>query len=216
MPCAMRPLDTLDTRLKFARTARGLSQDDLALLADMKQPDISKIERGKILQTTGISRLAAALAVPALWLERGLGAEPDWSAPVQTNTPGVAGSLIPLSQDLRHQLTTVEAPLIDLGSIMAGNVPTPFFRTRLEDDSAAPDYPRGHEVLWEPLRAPRPGRLVLVKDKHGQLHVRQYRQGREPGRWTAAAINPAYASLDSADDGLAIIAVLKGLLEPDD
>lgn len=73
-----RKTETLGGRLKLARAKRGLSQDDLAALAGLKQPDISKLERGDMQKTTGIARLAKALRVPAAWLELGEGDEPQW------------------------------------------------------------------------------------------------------------------------------------------
>lgn len=76
-----RPVvDSFASRLATARKARGLTQSELAEKAGMKQPDVSKMERGLILQTTGMARLAAAARVPAPWLELGEGSEPDWGA----------------------------------------------------------------------------------------------------------------------------------------
>lgn len=81
-----RPLETLAQRLVHARKKRNLSQERLAELSGLKQPDISKLEKGKMLKTTGMARLAHALALPALWLELGEGDEPNWDAP-GTQTP---------------------------------------------------------------------------------------------------------------------------------
>lgn len=72
--------DDLARRLRLARTKRRLTQTALAELAEMNQSDISKIERREAHSTTGIARLASALRVPARWLERGEGPEPDWDA----------------------------------------------------------------------------------------------------------------------------------------
>lgn len=73
-----RPLETLAQRLVYARKKRHFSQEKLAELSGLKQPDISKLEKGKMLKTTGMARLAHALNVPARWLELGEGDEPDW------------------------------------------------------------------------------------------------------------------------------------------
>lgn len=54
-------MDTFATRAKARRLELGLSQDQAAALSGLKQPDISKIERGKIQQTTEILGLARAL-----------------------------------------------------------------------------------------------------------------------------------------------------------
>lgn len=71
-----RNVETLAKRVKLMRTRRGLSQAALAQATGLKQPDISKIELGLIEKTTGIARLAEALAVSAKWLEFGVG-EPE-------------------------------------------------------------------------------------------------------------------------------------------
>ena len=110
----------------------------------------------------------------------------------------------------------LDAPLLTLDALMTSPPPSTFFRTTLVDDAMAPEYARGIEVLWSTTRTPKIGRLVLVRDQHGRLHVRQYREGREPGTWLAAALHLAYLTLHSRDDGLTVLAVLKGVLEPDD
>ncbi len=77
----------------------------------------------------------------------------------------------------------------------------------MPDDAAAPDFPKSMEVVWSTSKAPQFGSLVMVRDKHGQLHAREYRQGKHPGHWLAASLNRAYASFDSDEDGLQIVAV---------
>lgn len=98
---------------------------------------------------------------------------------------------------------------------MTNNVPDVFVAV-LIDDAMAPDYPRGSEIVWTTRRRLAPGRMVLVRDRHGQTHARQCHQGRVPGQWLAAAVNPAYVSFDSVQDQLQLVAVYKGRLEPDD
>jgi hypothetical protein len=74
----------------------------------MQQPDISKIERGAIQQTTGIARLAAALHVPAGWLERGDGAEPNWDGVAEEASPYLSRGRVPLDQAVN--LTPLKLP----------------------------------------------------------------------------------------------------------
>lgn len=65
-----------------------MTQGQLAAAAGLKQPDVSKLERGLIKQTTGIARLADALRVPFRWLEFGEGDTPDWDGePVTPSWP---------------------------------------------------------------------------------------------------------------------------------
>lgn len=82
------------------------------------------------------------------------------------------------------------------------------FRMQIPDDALSPAYPRGLEIVWSTDKAPSIGSLVLVRDKHGQTHVRQYAQGSMPGRWVAAAGAPFY-SFESEKDGLKVLAVAK-------
>lgn len=64
---------TLARRLKEARTKRGMRQEDLAKASGLKQSDISKIENGLILKTTGVVALARALRCDPEWLATGEG-----------------------------------------------------------------------------------------------------------------------------------------------
>ena len=82
------------------------------------------------------------------------------------------------------------------------------FKMRIPDDALAPDFPRGLEIVWAVRKRPAIGSLVVVRDKHGQQHIRQYAQGSAPGHWIAAAVKPFY-SFDSITDGLTVVAVAK-------
>ena len=66
-------MDTLAKRVKYARELQRMNQETLAKLSGLKQPDVSKIERGKILRTTGLIGLATALKVRPEWLDTGDG-----------------------------------------------------------------------------------------------------------------------------------------------
>jgi hypothetical protein len=95
-------------------------------------------------------------------------------------------------------------------------IPDSLFVLALRDEALAPQYPRGTSVVWSAKRKPAPGRLVLVRDKHGRDHARVLFAGTEPGQWRAAALNPAFPSFDPIVDGLTVLAVHRGTLEPDD
>lgn len=80
----------------------------------------------------------------------------------------------------------------------------------LPDDSMAPKAHKGDHVLLSSTETPRPGDGVLVRDKHGQLYFRRYRE-RRPGVWTAHPENDSYHALESDVDGLVIVAVSVGV-----
>ncbi|MCY1166576.1 HTH-type transcriptional regulator PrtR [compost metagenome] len=88
-------LETLAQRLRFARKKRGISQDALAEISGVKQPDISKIERGSVLKPTSLLQLARALKINAYWLDVGDGEWESQTAPAHVakamqETPGDA------------------------------------------------------------------------------------------------------------------------------
>lgn len=208
------PIETLGQRVHLARTRRGLTQTALAKAADMKQPDISKIELGLIQQTLGIARLAAALLVPVGWLEKGQGKEPDWddlggTQTTQSPAPtGVAHSLI-----LKNAETVPSIPWeqLEMSEDQNGALP-PTFIVVAQDDAMAPRARAGHEFLFRRGIKARPGAGVLVKDLATEMvHFREYRE-RPDGSWEAKASNDSYWSFNSVDHRLEILAVLRGTL----
>lgn len=199
---APRPLDTLGARLKHARLQRNLKQIPLAKAARVGQSDVSKIERGEIQQTTAIARLAATLNVDPLWLETGEGKEPDWTA-VQHQHRGLA-------QDLSQSRPTVSLPKVAWEDLNMGLRPDQPFELEVIDGAFGSDIPPGCVMRMDPNRAPRAGWPVLVKDQQGRHYLRDYQQA-SGDRWQAVARARGFAAMDSVDDGLEVIAVMKGV-----
>lgn len=70
--------DGLGRRLRQARTARGLTMDQLAQKANVSQAAISTLERDQNYPATNtVERLATALGVDPCWLAYGTGTKPD-------------------------------------------------------------------------------------------------------------------------------------------
>lgn len=147
-------------------------------------------------------------------IEKALDLAPGWMdhQHVSAEEPGARYSVDRLS---RQPTLSNDLPLLPWEDLVHRTVPD-IFRTILADDALAPDHPAGTEIVWTTRRRPAPGRLVLVKDRHGQVHARQCHQGRAPGQWIAAPISPAYVAFDSLEEGIELLAVYKGRLEPDD
>jgi transcriptional regulator with XRE-family HTH domain len=71
-------VESLSSRLKWARRRARLTQEQIARASGMTQPAYSELESGKSKSTAMIASLASALAVSPLWLERGTGTpEPE-------------------------------------------------------------------------------------------------------------------------------------------
>lgn len=206
-PVMARSIEFLSQRLVKARKARGLTQGDLARRSGMKQPDISKIERGLIQQTTGIARLAQTLKVPVAWLELGEG--PDPFDP--TSGFSRSGSPTPSDPVLAHpmSLESMETvPLISWEELMSEDPKGAFeFRAVMPDESMSPRVRAGAMLYFRSGEPPRPGDGVLVRDSTRTVHFREYRAGR-PGVWEAHAANPAYQPMESDRDGLTVLGVL--------
>lgn len=205
-----RPLETMGQRLRHVRKLRGLTQQTLAASAEVEQPLVSKIELGLIEQTAAIARLASALRVSPMWLERGIGPAPSDVSTLDDVAPLMSGVAHGMSLDPDTILPTI----LGEEQIVSNEELPVTFRLAVKDDSAAPDYPRGSWIIWSRTRKAAPGSKILVKDKHNQLHVRRMRQGRAPGAWTAEPLNDAYATLDNHEDGLTVVAVFDGFQLP--
>lgn len=93
--------DTPAKRLKGARSARGLTQDQLSEDSGVKQSDISKLERGDSLTTAKWPQLARALDVDAYWLAGGDG-EPERDALAAIRPPTVRQAVRVIAEALMH------------------------------------------------------------------------------------------------------------------
>lgn len=91
-----------------------------------------------------------------------------------------------------------------------GHRPDQPFELEVIDGAFGSEIPPGCIMRMDPLRAPRAGWPVLVKDKHGHHYLRDYQQGAGE-RWQAVARVRGFAPMDSEEDGLEVVAVMKGV-----
>lgn len=147
-------------------------------------------------------------------VESSTGRPPGWMDR-QHSVVGEPTPQWPQAHPASHPVGSHDLPYVPWEAIVGHQIPA-VFRSTLPDDALSPDFPAGTEIVWTTRRKAAPGRLILVKDRHGQVHARQCHQGREPGQWLAAPINAAYITFDSNEDGVELLAVYKGRLEPDD
>lgn len=81
------------------------------------------------------------------------------------------------------------------------------FVVAVPDDAMAPAAPRGTRLSFRRGVDAEPGDGVLVQDGAGRRYVRRFAQGRGDA-WIAQATNAAYATLDSVEDELTLLAVM--------
>ena len=170
-----------------------MNQTELADAARMKQPDISKIELGSILATTGIARLATALQVPVQWLELGEGPEPNWlethpphtrdralqahlvihphseTVPVESTKVPVIGTLT-LGPEQMQELRTSEGGR-PIGHVPAFAASSGAYAVRVFGDELYPAVRHGACLVVEPAGQCQEGELMLVEMADGYFLV---------------------------------------------
>lgn len=191
-------VNTIAERLKQAREALGLSQEQLAKLASVSQGTIGNIESGLRKRPRDLLAIAAAVNVSPHWLATG-------KLNVEENPPQyLPGGPSPM---LRQSVTVI--PLLEWEDLMTAKLPHKF-EVALPDDSMAPRARKGQLVTLQSDLTPTPGDGVLVVDDQGNTYLRVYSQKRG-NHWEALALNEAYQPMDSARDGLTVLAVLVGV-----
>lgn len=92
-------MENFAKRVKARRKELGLSQEEVATLSGLKQPDVSKIELGKINQTTQILGLAKAIKCNPEWLKTGEGPMEPGHATANITLPGITVNASGSNQD---------------------------------------------------------------------------------------------------------------------
>lgn len=103
-----------------------------------------------------------------------------------------------------------ECPVIRWEGLMNREDVPGKFQAVIPNDAMSPIVPAGATCRIE-QRAPQYGDAVIVRDRLGALHFRAYRQRPSGGGFVAAPLNRAYATLDSDEHGLTVLAVFSGI-----
>lgn len=173
---------------------------------------------GMLAGSRSFGEKAARAAEHALELSRGTLDSVDDENPKHwaNDQHSTKGATVVVAQELSQYLVSHTLPVMTWESILQSTQVPPSFSARLPDEALSPRYPKDTEIAWSTRRQVMPGRLLLVRDRHGQVHARLCTQGRTPGSWTASALNDAYVSFPSDEPGLTVLAVDRGVLAPDD
>ena len=84
------------------------------------------------------------------------------------------------------------------------------FALRMPDGALGDKVPQGTLLYFKAADAASPRDCVLVEDAQGTRYVRRYAQG-PAGAWFAQALDDAYITLRSDQDGLRVLAVLMAI-----
>lgn len=183
-------MKTLGERLRAARDAKQISQQELARRAGVSPGAIGNLEAGSRKSPRNLLAIAAALGVSPHWLETGIGSMSDHVLVAEPATFSSLGISPGIASKLYKSTVPVTRSRVEIMTGAAGDV----YAFVLDDDALAPDYPRGTELIFDVAKHPSPGSVVLVVDNQSNLQAREYRQS-ENG-WVASSINRAYSSFD--------------------
>lgn len=214
--CAVHPsiARLLDDAIQ-ATANRPLNQR-VRSLADLRRMlDVSHQTMGnwkvRGISTEGALRAEILFGIPASRLLHLVATtqepSPHWMPPQR---PDAGGNAVQGGQSHALRLLPEDSVLlISRESLMQPNELPPRFRIALEDAALAPELQPGDELYIDRNLPPEPGDLALLSNGAGQFLVRVLHQ-RMPGQWIAASINPSFAPLDMATDGLQVVGVSYG------
>lgn len=149
-------------------------------------------------------------------IESTLKLTPGWLDTPQTEVPTTGDSLPPqtgaridMAQAMSESRNYSDPPRFTWGALMTADLTQPF-ELEVVDEAFGAEIPAGCVMRLDPSRKPRAGWPVLVKDSAGSFYLRDYQEAAG-SRWQAVARVRGFAPLDSIDNGLEIVAVMKGV-----
>lgn len=193
-----------------------LSQADIARACGVKTPSVADWLNGKTKSLAPKpARLAAALfGCDQNWIGSGIGL-PNWLDSQHPSGGADAGGGV--ARDLSLSRFD-DVPTITLGTNMNWNNLPPLFKLAVTDtalsSSDAASLDPGDMVILSRRHLPRGGKVALVTDTAGNAYLREYEEGRA-GQWRAVARRGGYRPLESAADGLTVVATMVGRLDAD-
>jgi len=141
---------------------------------------------------------------------------PGWLDTPQVEAPTTGDSLPPhpqvgpdVDQLMSQSRNYADPPRFMWEELMGADLSQPF-ELEVVDGAFGAEIPPGCVMRLDPRRAARAGWPVLVKDRAGRYYLRDYQEGAA-GRWQAVARVRGFAPLDNVDDGLQVIATMKGV-----
>lgn len=127
----------------------------------------------------------------------------------ETTRPPRSGVRTDMAQAMSESRNYSGPPIFTWEELMGADLSRPF-ELEVVDGAFGAEIPPGCIMRLDPLRAARAGWPVLVKDREGTFYLRDYQEGAG-GRWQAVARVRGFAPLDNVDDGLQVIATMKGV-----
>lgn len=118
-----------------------------------------------------------------------------------------------VAQDMSQRRPILPTSKVTWEELEMGFRPDQPFELDVRDGAFGSDIPVGVTMKLDPRRKPLGGWPVLVRDRQGRHYLRDYQQGAGD-HFQAVARVRGFLPLDSVEDGLEVIAVMKGLEWP--
>jgi transcriptional regulator with XRE-family HTH domain len=216
---------TIAERARWARERLGLTQQQVADLAEVAQGTIGNLEAGTRRKPRELLAIARALRVNPGWLEAGKlpidppehGETPPFGRTQEGEQLVTTWKLVPLLpwdrvSEMRQY--NDDQRIKELPCVPADPAAGPAAKAlQMPDDSMFDRIKKGDLILFDPSVQPSPRSIVLVRTPDGEHLIRMYRS--RPGSWDAVPQNEGYATLSSDKDGLALVAVAIGRWQTD-
>ena len=199
---------SLADRVKQKRIELGLTQEQAAEKAGIRQQSWASIEDGKTKKPRNIVGISKALKCDPTWLINGGPFMP---------LSDVNSRKVPLISYVQAGALAEKHPIDAFdGSfeyIMTDTDMSEFtFALRIEGDSMEPDFKEGDIIIVDPELEPIPGEFVVAKNGNNEATFKKYRPtftdltGRQ--HYELVPLNDDYPTINSSDRPLKIIGVM--------
>lgn len=177
-----------------------MTQLELAIEADVRQSDISKLERGDSQKTSNLVRLARALSVSPEWLDTGVGSMlPGPGSNVAAAPALIPARLIPVVGHVKAgpdgYLEEMEFPVgHGEGFVQYWTKDPEAYALRIRGDSMHPRYRAGEYIVVTPSVEAQQGNDVVVRLHDGRklLKMLNWRRAEE---MQLMSVNDGYAPM---------------------
>lgn len=185
--------DSFADRLRIARKASGLTQQEVAGKVGIKQSTLSGLEKGASLSSTFTPKLAHVYGVNARWLATGEGAPVAGEAPNVSPGPDIQGSVPLISWVRAGELCESPEGLNPADASDWFDCPVKHgprtFCLRVDgdsmDDGTSDGYREGEIIFVDPDADPMPGRDVVVRSPENKTTFKRLKEDSE-GRYLLA------------------------------
>ncbi len=206
-------MSTLESRIREVMATPGwTSPTEVAKAAGVSRSAVAQwlgqgSKRINSINLKAAMSLQRVTQFSAEWIATGSGPR---AAPAQEQSPqwmSPANAGVAHAQDVREFTLP---PVVTREQLMDPRFELPaVFEVSMPDDAMAPEIPAGRQLIFERTSTmPRPGTRILIADGSGRRHVRRFAEGRD-GAWRALPDNRSHMDLDSRQDKLQLLAVLR-------